>query len=493
MALVHDTAYRDVARAIGWTLASRWGIRAVGLFSTMVMARLLTPNDFGVAAMAVMLAGLVDHFSRLGISMLVIRQRDESRDFYNTGWTMQILQGVVIAAMLIILAPVAASYFSEPRIVLVIYLVALTAFVAGHSNIGMVLVRKELDFAKDFRYQMYYRLACLVATIPLAILWRDYWAIVAGQFVAQVVSVAQSYAMHPYRPRLSFARIRHFLAFGKSVIPYNVGFFLTGKADVFVVGGISSAAGLGMYNIAAELSSTFTREVVGTIGRGLLPNYAKLASSRDRLVEVFLTVLGATAALALALGIGLAAVSCEFVRVLLGEQWEGAGPIVFWLSIYGTFVCILETLGGHILIVLGKERLSAFLMWCRLGFLLPLTVIASTQGSLTFVAAAAACSAALALPIYCYFLVQSLEIRVIQIVSILWRPSLSAVIMLTLTSLIPIWFDNTVLMLIAKVVVGAAIYAGLLAGLWFAAGRPQGAEQLFVDYLLSRRAKLNIT
>lgn len=483
------SAYRDVARAVIWTIASRWGIRIIGVFSTMIMARLLTPEDFGIVAIVALVTGLIDNFSRLGISMLVIREQDTSREFHDTAWTMQILQSIFIAAVLVLLAPAIEAYFSEPRVVPVVYLVALTALTAAPVNIGMVLVRKELDFAKDFRFEIYKRLITLAATIPLAVLWRNYWAIAVGQFIAQLVSVAQSFAMHPYRPRLSLVRAKDYLRFARSVIPYNAAFFLTGKADVFVVGGISNSTGLGMYNVAADLSSTFTREVVGTIGRGLLPNYAKLTASHERLVEVFLTVLGVTAILAMALGLGLAAVASDFVLVLLGEQWEDAAPIVFWLSIYGTIVCVLETLGGHILIVKGMERLSAVLMLCRLGFLIPFIVIASIQGTLNAVAAACACSAAFALPIYCYFLCRSLEIRFRQIYSVLWRPSLSAAAMLAVLSHIPNWFDNAVILLTVKVAMGVFIYAGLLTGLWFIAGRPPGPEQLLCGYMFSKRMK----
>lgn len=481
------TVYRDMLRAIAWTLASQWGIRGIGLLSTVIMARLLKPSDFGIVAMATIVMGLLDNFSRIGIAMLVIRDRDDSRDFYDTAWTAQLLQGIAIAVMLVVVAPLASIYFSEPRVVPVMQILALTALAGGVVNIGMVLVRKELNFATDFRFQIYHRLALLAVTIALAIVWRSYWAIVIGQFVGELVRIALSFGMHSYRPRLSVARLKSFLTFAKSVIPYNVGFFLSGKTDVFVVGRIAGAASLGVYNVAAELTSIFTREVVGTLGRGLLPNYAKLAGARDRLTEVFLTVLGATSGLAVAFGLGLAAVAPEFVKVVLGEQWVSAGPILRWLALYGTFVCILEAMSGHILVVVGEERLSATLIWCRLALLVPMTIAGAILGEPTAVAVAAAFSAALALPLVGYFLARTLSIGSTQLVAALWRPWVAGGAMLGATSFVSPWFENALPALIAKVVIGAAVYLGALIGLWYMVGKPDGPEKLAMEHLSATR------
>jgi len=453
----------------------------------MIMARLLTPADFGIVAMAGIVIALLETFSRLGIGALVIREKDSSRDFYDTAWTAQLLQGTAIGLLLVAAAPLAAVYFAEPKVVPVLRVFAAVSVMAGAVNIGMVLVRKELDFERDFRFQIYMRLVTFVVTIGLAVGLRSYWAVVIGRLVAQVVGVGLSFAMHPYRPRPCLKRIRSFASFAKSLVPYNVARFLNGKFDVLAVGRIAGTASLGLYNVSAELSSTFTREVVGTIGRGLLPNYAKLSATRDRLVEAYLTVLAATTTLAIALGIGLAAVAPEFVAVLLGDQWSAAAPVLGWLSVYGTIVCILEAMSSHILLSVGKEKLSASLEWFRLVLLVPLVTWTARTDSAENVAIAAAAASALTLPVVAHYLTRTLDLTIGQLLLAVWRPAVAAVSLFYVTTAVPPWFDSQVLLLGIKVAVGAVTYIGSLLVLWMLSGRPEGPERLVWNHLWTKK------
>src|SRR6266849_3408388 len=153
-----------------WAVGMRWGTRLIGLVSVVIVARILRPDDFGILAMAMLLTGLLESFVELGVAMMVIREEHISGVDLNTAWTIRILQGLVLGVVVALLATPAALYFREPRLTAVVYLCALALTLNSFENIGVVLIRKELDFAKDFVYQIVVKLAGVVTTICLALL-----------------------------------------------------------------------------------------------------------------------------------------------------------------------------------------------------------------------------------------------------------------------------------------------------------------------------------
>ena len=120
---------QQMIRGSAWMIAWRWSIRGIGLVSTIALARLLTPADFGLVAMATLAVGLIEAFGDADFKLAIIRHPNPTRDHLDTAWTLGILTGTVVALALVVLAPAAAAYFNEPRVVLVIRFLALRAFI----------------------------------------------------------------------------------------------------------------------------------------------------------------------------------------------------------------------------------------------------------------------------------------------------------------------------------------------------------------------------
>ncbi len=481
-----ESTTRSFIRGVAWSFLLRWGLRGIGLINTVILARLLTPGDFGLVAMGTLVMGFLQGFTQVGVQMLLIREPNVTPEHCHTAWTMKLLQGVLVALLLILIAEPAAHYFQEDRVVEVMYFLSLAALIKSAGSIGMVLLRKELNFAKDFRFTIYCRLFALVVTIGLALWLRNYWALVYGSIAAAVFSVLLSFQMHAYRPRLSLAKARDYLRFSLSILPLNIGEFLNGKADVLVVGGIASTSQMGGYNVASELSALVTQEVVATAGRGLYPNYAKLAHEPRRLLVAFGHVLGAVAAVCLPLGFGLWAVADDFVALLLGSQWVSTVPLLQWLTLYGMLSSLVALLSGHILIVTGHERWSAVLMWLRVGLLIPMVWTAGNLWGVEAVAAAATATAALMLPVAMVALKLALGMALLDQLRCFWRPLVSALVMAALVRLLHQEGLPVPVSLALDVTVGIASYCVMLLGLWMVVGRPKGVEDSIINYLNAR-------
>ena len=138
-----------------WMIGARWVTRCIGLLSMVILARLLAPQDYGLMAMAMLAYGLLETIAYAGVDLALMRKGADSREHFDTAWTIQLLQGGFVALLLLVAAPLTATYFSEPRVVAVIQLIALRAVIEGAQNIGIVSFRKELDFAREFRFTLY--------------------------------------------------------------------------------------------------------------------------------------------------------------------------------------------------------------------------------------------------------------------------------------------------------------------------------------------------
>src|ERR1043165_9830156 len=119
--------HRNLLYGSALMIAMRWTTRLLGLISTLILVRLLTPDDFGVVAMAMVIVGLLEVFTHTSVDLALIRDRDPSRAHYDTAWTLEILQALALAAVLVVVAPWSARFFADERVTLVIYALALRA------------------------------------------------------------------------------------------------------------------------------------------------------------------------------------------------------------------------------------------------------------------------------------------------------------------------------------------------------------------------------
>lgn len=466
----------------------RWSIRGAGLVSTVILARVLTPADFGLVAMASLVLGLLVACSEMGAAQLLLRTRTAEREAYDTAWTIVLLQAVVLAALMSMLAWPAATYFKEPRLVEVMQVVAVGSVLAGLNNIGTVMFRRDLDFRRDFLFGLYSKVATVVPTIVLALAWRSYWALVIGPIVGHLLEVLISYRMHPFRPRLSLAGWRSFVTFSLWMTPTHIATFLNQKVDVLVVGGIAHTAQMGAYNVASELSRMATAEIVTPMARALYPNYVKLKDQVEELTKAFLIVLRTVGIISFSFGFFVSAVAEDVVYIVLGDQWGDAVPLMQWLGVFGAFATLLAAATGHILIVLHRERLMFTVNWLRLAVLTASVLAAAQFGGMVMIAAAATVSTALVTVGWLLYLPRVLPLLSAgRILAELGRVFLTAL----LTFIAVRWLHSMRieahwLTLLIDTATGLAIFGALMGASWWAAGRPDGPEKRIVALVQAR-------
>src|SRR5262245_54179497 len=199
---------RKMAFGVIWMVGFKLVERSLGLISTLVLARLLVPSDFGLVAMATSLIALLELFTAFGIDFALIQRADTRPEHYNTAWTLNVIIGCALATAMLLLSIPAAHYYGEPRVALVVCALAFGPAVQGFENVGTVAFRKEMQFDREFRFLVLKKLCGFAVVLPLAFLWRNHWALVAGMIAGRVGGVILSYVLHPFRPRFSLAATR---------------------------------------------------------------------------------------------------------------------------------------------------------------------------------------------------------------------------------------------------------------------------------------------
>jgi lipopolysaccharide exporter len=468
-----------MAAGAAWMVAFKLTERTLTLVSTIVLARLLVPADFGVVAMAMSIVATLEVLTAFSIDVALIQRADVERGHLDTAWTFNVIFGAAIALTLFVLAEPTAAFYRHPELVAVMRVLAIGWLVQGLENVGPVAFRRELEFNKEYWFLSAKKLATFVVTIPLAIWLESYWALVAGIVAGKLLAAGLSYAVHPFRPRFSLRGARELFAFSRWLFVNNVLFFLNQRATDVVIGRLAGAQALGLYNLSFEISNMPTTELAAPINRAVLPGYAKLYRETGSLAHSYVDVIGLIALLSIPAGAGIAAVAAPFVSVVLGPKWLAAIPLIQILAFYGC-VASLGTNTGVVMMAVGRPHLMTAMALAHVCLLVPALVLATRAAGLAGAALAVLAATVLVTPLNFAILGRVLGVGVAALVRPLWRPVLGAAAMYGVVRLVLGRLDaagaGEGAQLAAGVVAGVLAYVVVVAGLWAAAGRPAGAE-----------------
>lgn len=472
----------SAARGAVLVVAMRWTDRLIGLVSTLILARLLVPEDFGIVAMASIVVGLIDTLLDLGVGSALVQNKEAARDDFDTAWTLRILQAGVAALIMWLAAPFAADYFRDPRVSDVIRLMAFGIFIGGFENIGIVAFQKNMEFGKDFQFFFFRRIAGFAVTMALALIFQSYWAMVIGALCGRFAGVILSYWLHDYRPKLTLVCLAKLWSFSQWVLVRNLGGYGQLHLDKFILGRRTDATTLGAYTLADEIAAMPATELLAPLGRVLFPVFVQVADDAEKLRAVFCKAIGVQSLLALPAGVGLALVAEEAVLFLLGEKWRLAIPMVQVLSLISIFNALSYS-AAYLLLALGHVRLQALLAWMQLLLLGSLALLifpdAGVQG-ITYLRLLTSALGFGAIVILVLHYVKA--VRLADFVANTWRPLLATGLMAIVLPSIPrlLWLPQ-VAHLALLVVAGAIVYSLSVMILWRISGCRDGAETYLLE------------
>jgi lipopolysaccharide exporter len=397
-----DSIFRQVLVGGLWTLGLRFSNRALGFARTIVLARLLFPADFGLIAMAMVVVTGLDSVSQTGFQQALIQKKRGAEQCLDTAWAVALIRSLALCTLLVLCAPFVSDFFAAPRLTDIIRVVSLSVLLSGFANIGIVFFQKDLDFRKQFNFEWWASVLEFALTVSLAWVLRDVWALVWGGLAGNLMRVFLSYVLHPYRPAFRFdpASFRELMSFGKWVSGYSVLLFAAFQMDSILIGRLLGVEDLGFYQMAYLTAVIPSSEVAIAVSMVVFPSFSMLQDQPGRLRESFEKVLQVAAMVCMPIGFGILAVAPEFVRIILGERWQGIALIMQVLSVMG-IAKALEGTTNTLVMAAGRPGwlmgFSALQLCLLAASLYPLTVRWGIHGAAIAVTSTALIAAAAAL------------------------------------------------------------------------------------------------
>ena len=458
-------------------IAARMADRAVGVISTLILARLLVPGDFGLIAMATAIGGFLDLLGSFSFDLALIQNKNANKTHYNTVWTFNVIFGAACAAGMILLAHPAANFYSEPRLITVMYVLSLSNLITAFNNIGIVNFRKELNFSQEFKFILIRRVVTFAVTIGAAVAYKSYWALLIGMILGKIVTCAMTYSMNSYRPWFTLSAARELLSFSKWLLLNNFLGFLRHDGCTFVIGRVFGATELGIYTVSYEISNLPTTELVAPINRVTFPGFSKMTTV-DLVKDSYFTLLGMIALLIVPIGIGIAAVAEPLVLTALGPKWHAATALIAVLALSGA-ITSTQTNNSSVWLALGKPHKISFVQAIYLTLLFPSLYFFLHRYGIVGAGYAYVVAQVVDACIQMSISKAMLSFEWSDVTKQVWRPVIACICMYSAVT----WFDhiyltNTlpILRLGIASAFGAVVYIAVILSLWQISSRPSGAE-----------------
>ncbi len=479
-----------MAKGAAWMVLFKWVERGLGLLSSLILVRLLSPSDFGMMSMALSFIVMAEMLAAFSFDVALIHNQSATVHHYNSAWTANVMLGGSITVLMLVVAAPIADFYRQPAVFAVVCTLAMGPLIGGLENIGVVAFRKDLDFRKEFAFQVSRKFIAFFVTVPLAYWLRSYWALVAGVLTSRLAGTAISYWAHPFRPRPSMAEVPSLLRFSRWLLLNNVVNFLKERTSDFVVGRVLGPASLGLYSVSNEFSGLPTNEVGAPVNRALLPGFAKMGADRAEVARTYANVTGLLALIAIPIGAGICAVAPYLVPVALGPKWIGGIPLMEVLSLnssllvfHGT-ICTLLIATGHPLSI---ARTNGLFVAVLLAAMVALTSRFGVVGAAYSVATACVVTT----PVYLHLLRRHAGVPMRNFFKATFRPALAALVMIAAVRWrMPGYVAGMSTLDAGKVLaesiaLGIVVYVTTEIALWSVVGWPQGAERMVSQRLRS--------
>lgn len=357
-----------------WTIGGKIIARMIDFVALLVLARLLSPADFGLVAIATSILVIVETVLDLPLVAALLRRQTLSEGMINTAFTMNALRGLAIALLLILLAWPTAGLYEDPRLFWLMVVISAAPAMRSIVSPKLVLYMQCFDFRREFALDVITKGTALVASVTTASLTGSYWALAVGAVVGPTIAAIISYIMAPVRPVWTLCEYRQFT----DIISWNtVGQILSSvnwQLDRLLLPRFASLAVLGMFSIADSLAGVVHQVFVGPLMRPLIAGFSNL-SDRPRLVAAYLKSTSAVTLVAGPILLIMTVLAEPFLRLAVGEKWVSATALFQGLCIVSLFTLPTASMPA-LAMVLDRTRFAALRMGLEFAIRVPTAILA---------------------------------------------------------------------------------------------------------------------
>jgi teichuronic acid exporter len=455
---------RSLLGSVAWNAGGDWASQIFSWLSFLIVMRLLTPADFGIAAMAVLLAPYLGQLTSFGIPRAIVTIRDLTDDQLAQLNSVSFAFGLTTFTIAALLAKPFAMFLRTPRLTPIVIAACASLIPQGLQGVSTGWLMKQMRFRLLSIFAAVTALVAAVTTLALALLGFGYWALVLGNLVSGIVRTVLILSTRPCRlawPHLDSIRVP--LKFGWHVTVSMLALNSYQRLDNLVAGRVLGQVALGFYGMAWELANVPIEKVTSLV-TNVIPSY--MAAVQDQPAELRRYLRGLTEAIALLTfpaTVGVALVAHEMVPVLFGHKWDGMIAPLEVLSFYAAVRSVVALL-PKVLTAVGNVR---YVMWNDLAALILLPVafyVGSRRGTAGIAWAWVIAYPLVALPLY-HKTFQAIAMTISEYIRAL-SPSIEGTLVMTLAVRVVRYFftpgTSLLLQLIVEVTIGSLAYLGTL-------------------------------
>ncbi|HZQ29517.1 MAG TPA: lipopolysaccharide biosynthesis protein [Patescibacteria group bacterium] len=344
-------------KGLSWLSAVRIATRILSFARTLVVARVLSPYQFGLFGIATLVLVFVEIMTETGVNIFLVQNKKNLEDYIDTAWIVSIFRGILISAAIVVSAPFVSNFFKTPTTNL-LFLIAVVPLLRGFINPCIVKFQKELMFSKEFLYRTSTFFVEVVSSITLILITKSIEGMILGMIVGVLFELFLSFIIISPRPGISFNSgiFKEVAGFGKWITASTIFNYFYQHGDDMAVGRILGAGSLGIYDMGYRISLIPLTDVADVMFRVTFPVYIKISGDLNRLRRAFFRSLIFVVLLTVPVGIILFLFPRELISLVLGAKWIGAAPVLKVLAIFGV-VRAISVFSSSIFLSLEKQHI----------------------------------------------------------------------------------------------------------------------------------------
>lgn len=326
---------KDVIKGVSWTGGLSISTKAIGFLETIILARILAPEQFGAYAIALLALGLLEVFTETGINLVLIQEKYVDK-YISSAWVISIIRGIIIMLVLLLSAPFIASFFHSSQSLTLLYFISIAPLLRGFINPSVVKLQKELLFGKNFWYRFIILFIDTAVSLAITYITKNPIGMVIGFLIGIIIEVFLSYVIVKPWPKLEFnkAHILYIFHRGKWITGSAIFDYLFYNIDKIVVGRLLGAGALGVYQLAYSIAVIPLAEIGKVFFHVVAPVMVKVSEEKSRLKNMLFKSLYAVSLITIPITLILIFFPQIFVSIL-GEKWQSIVIILPILAMVG--------------------------------------------------------------------------------------------------------------------------------------------------------------
>ena len=355
--IFHMGYTKEAIKGVSWLGAFRLFTRALSFLRIIVIARILSPAQFGVYGIAALVLSLVEILTETGINVFLVQNKENINRYIGTAWVVSIIRGFLISSLIFLSSFFISGFFKSPDALVLLMLVSLVPLIRGFINPSIAKFQKDLQFQKEFYYRSGVFFIETIVSIVLVVVMKNPIALIYSLIAGAIFEMAISLLFVKPVPIIEFNKkiFREIISYGRWITGAGIFGYLFQNIDNVVVGRMLGTGALGTYDMAYSIATLPLNEISDVVARVTFPIYTRISDDKKRLRRAYIRTILLTTLLVLPILLSFLLIPSQVILLFLGANWIQATDVLKVLAIYA-MLSILGSPTGAVFYAVKKQE-----------------------------------------------------------------------------------------------------------------------------------------